>query len=101
MGLSVDYTHTFEGLDIETGVSYGKLWTQSDMNYYTENNSQKSTSRTENTTAYLNIDHAIGKFHYQIGLRGEYEYRHAENDSYKKNHSFYFLALSGNVISSQ
>ena len=95
VGLSLDYTHTFEGLDIETGVSYGKLWTQSDMNYYTENNSQKSTSRTENTTAYLNIDHAIGKFHYQIGLRGEYEYRHAENDSYKKNHSFYFLPSAG------
>ena len=92
---SLDYTHAFGELDIETGVSYGKLWTRSEMDYYTENNSQKSTSRIENTTAYLNIDHAIGKFHYQIGFRGEYEYRHEENESYKKKHSFYFLPSAG------
>ena len=92
---SLDYTHAFGELDIETGVSYGKLWTQSNMDYHTEGNIQESTNRNENATAYLNIDHAIGKFHYQIGLRGEYEYRHEENESYKKKHSFYFLPSVG------
>ena len=92
---SLDYTHAFGELEIETGVSYGKLWTWSKMDYDTGENTPESTSRNESATVYLNLDHAIGKFHYQIGLRGEYEYRHEENENYKKKHSFYFLPSAG------
>lgn len=89
--LTVDYEFSlWNDLKVETGGSYGNLWTNSDMEYLSEISSTRNYDRSEQAAFYLNADHVIGKFGYQVGVRGQYEYRHD-----KKEHAFYFLPSLG------
>lgn len=82
-------------LEVETGASYGNLWTQSGIDYYTRDNTYKSNSRNEQVKLYVNTNHNIGKFNYQLGLRGEYERRHDANAGDAGKNDFYFLPTAG------
>lgn len=85
LGYSLDYKFTlWDVLKMETGILYGTLWMKSGMDYYTAEHTNRSRTRSEHTTFYLNADHRLGELAYQIGLRGEYE-----------DHSFYFLPSVG------
>lgn len=82
-------------LEIETGVSYGNLWTRSGIDYHTKDYTFRSHTRNEQVKLYLNTNHSIGRFHYQLGLRGEYERRYGANAGGDGKNAFYFLPTVG------
>lgn len=85
----------WEVLEVETGASYGNLWTKSGIDYYNKDYSSHSRSRNEQVKLYLNTNHSIGEFSYQLGLRGEYERRHGVNAGGGGKNAFYFLPTAG------
>lgn len=93
---SLDYKITLgDALKIETGASYGNLWSRNRISYSDENRASRSWRRNEQFCFYLNMNHSIGRFHYQLGLRGQYERNYGKREKEKSKNYFYFLPSAG------
>lgn len=86
-------------LEVETGAFYGNLWTRSGIDYHTKDYTFRSRTRNEQVKLYLNTNHSIGRFNYQLGLRGEYERRYGANAGGDGKNAFYFLPSAGGSYS--
>lgn len=92
----LDYKFTlWKQVEISSGVSYGNVWGESLMNYITGGHTVTDRTRNEQAALYLEAEHAIGNFYYQVGLRGQYEYRHGEVGEYESKKRFYWLPSFG------
>ena len=82
-----------EYIQLEGGVSYSNLWLHNRADYQNGLPDVDSRTHDEQVTAFLNMGHSIGDLYYQLGIRGEYEYKHrsAERDA---EHSWYFMPVA-------
>ena len=92
---SIKYEHQLmEHLQLESGVTYSNLWINSHSDYQDNTMDSKYKVHDEQILAYLNIGHSIGDFYYQLGVRGEYEYRH-KTLSRNSGDDWYFMPVVG------
>ena len=82
-----------EYIQLEGGVSYSNLWLHNRADYQNGQPDVDNRTHDEQMTAFLNMGHSIGDLYYQLGIRGEYEYKHrsAERDA---DHSWYFMPVA-------
>lgn len=74
----------------ESGLEFAELWNDSRTRY---KGGDKYLSDTEETqaAAYFNLGQQIGKFYYQIGVRGEYLYKYRAEGTDANSKPFSFL----------
>lgn len=92
---NVDFGFTLgDAFNVETGASYNHFLSKSKMEYRTGNETTAFRLRDEYAELYLSTDQSIGKFYYQIGVRGMYQYEEKSDRSGKEN-NFHFLPSVG------
>lgn len=75
---------------MEAGGDFAKIWNNSSTVYAGGQNYLTGTQETQ-ATLYLNFGQSLGKIHYQVGLRGEYLYKHHPTDKKINDHPYAFL----------
>ena len=82
-----------EYMQLEGGVSYSNLWLHNRADYQNGQPDVDNRTHDEQVTAFLNMGHSIGDLYYQLGIRGEYEYKHRSEEREADN-SWYFTPVA-------
>lgn len=93
---SADYEFAlFDKIDMGVGANYALLKNNS-RSYYRNSDTDYLTERKETQAAvYLNIGQGWDKFSYNLGLRGEFRYRHKAIDENENKHPYEFMPSIG------